>query len=92
MKMKTKMRIIQTIPESEDDQGRDDILSKITEDHHMEMLEQNLMLLELLFEEEFKPKEDRTRMLTELDCNQTIHRPVNPGIQFKISKMFDPLQ
>jgi len=39
-----------TLPEGEDNRGRDDILSKITEDDQKKMLEQNRMLLQLLFE------------------------------------------
>jgi len=34
-----------TLPEAMDNQGRDDILSKISEDDQKEMLEQNRMLL-----------------------------------------------
>jgi hypothetical protein len=56
-----------TVPGGEDNRGRDDILSKITEDDQMEMLEQNRMLLKLLFEQQAEWKEERTRMLTELD-------------------------
>jgi hypothetical protein len=41
-----------TLPEGEDNRGRDDILSKITEDDQKEMLEQNRMLLKLLFEQQ----------------------------------------
>jgi len=40
-----------TLPEGEDNQGRDNILSKITEDDQKELLEQNRMLLQLLFEQ-----------------------------------------
>jgi hypothetical protein len=56
-----------SLPEGEDNRGRDDILSKITEDDQKEMLEQNRMLLKLLFEQQAEWKEERTRMLTELD-------------------------
>jgi hypothetical protein len=56
-----------TLPEGEDNRGRDYILSNITEDDQKEMLEQNLMLLKLLFEQQAEWKEERTRMLTELD-------------------------
>jgi hypothetical protein len=41
-------------------------LSKITEDDQKEMLEQNRMLLKLLFEQQAEWKEEKTRMLTEL--------------------------
>ena len=61
-----------TLPEAEDNRGRDDILSKITEDDQKEMLEQNRMLLKLLFEQQAEWKEERTRMLTELDRSRTI--------------------
>jgi len=80
-----------TLPEGEDNRGRDDILSKITEDDQKEMLEQNRMLLKLLFEHQAQWKEERTQMLTELDHSRTIDRPENPGNQSKIFKMVDPL-
>ena len=56
-----------TLPEGEDTRGRDDILSKITKDDQKEMLEQNRMLLKLLFEQqaewngEENPNAHRTR-------------------------------
>jgi len=53
-----------TLPEGEDNRGRDDILSKITEDDQREMLEQNRMLLKVLFEQQAEWKEERTRILT----------------------------
>jgi len=81
-----------TLPEGEDNRGRDDILSKITEDDQKEMLKQNRMLLKLLFEQQAEWKEERTRMLTELDRSRTITRPENPGNQSKIFKMVDPLR
>ena len=40
-----------TLPDHEDNRCRDDILSKITEDDQIDMLEQNRMLLKLLFEQ-----------------------------------------
>jgi len=80
-----------TLPEGEDNRGRDDILSKITKDDQKEMLEQNQMLLKLLFKQQAKWKEERTRMLTELDRSQTIDRLENPGNQSTIFKMVDPL-
>ena len=80
-----------TLPEGEDNRGRDDILSMITEDDQKEMLEQNRMLLKLLFEQQAECKEERTRMLTELDRSRTIDRPENTGNQSKIFKMVDPL-
>jgi hypothetical protein len=49
-----------TLPEGEDNRGRDDILSQITEDDQKEMLEQNRMLLKLLFEHQAEWKEERT--------------------------------
>jgi len=81
-----------TLPEGEDDRGRGDILSKITEDDQKEMLEQNRMPLELLFEQQAECKEERTRMLTELDRGWTINRTENPGNQSKICRMVDPLR
>jgi hypothetical protein len=79
------------LPEREDNRCRDDILSKITEDDQKEMLEQNRMLLKLLFEQQAEWKEERTRMLTELDCSRTIDRPENTRTQSMIFKMVDPL-
>jgi len=70
-----------TSPEGEDNRGRDDILSKITEDDQKQMVELNWMLLKLLFEQQAEWKEERTRTLTELDRSQTIDRPENPGNQ-----------
>jgi len=81
-----------TLQEGEDNRGRDDILSKITEDDQKEMLEQNRMLLKLLFEQQAEWKEERTRMLTELDRSRTIDRLENTGNQSKIFKMVDPLR
>jgi len=79
-----------TLPETEDNRGRDDILSKITEDDEKEMLQQNRMLLELLFEQQAEWKKQRTRMLSEHNRSQAIDRPENPGNQSKIFKMVDP--
>jgi hypothetical protein len=79
-----------TLPEGEDNRGRDDILSKITEDDQKEMLEENRMLLKLLFEQQAQWKEERTRMLTELDRSRTIDRPENPGNQSKIFNRLIP--
>jgi hypothetical protein len=42
------------------------------------MLEQSRMLLKLLFKQQAEWKEEGTQMLTELDHNQTIHKPENP--------------
>jgi len=56
----------------------------------MEMLEQNRMLLKLIFEQHAEWKKERTRMLTELDRGRTIDTPKNPGNQSKIFKMVDP--
>jgi len=81
-----------TLAEGEDNRGRDDILSKITEDNQKEMLEQNRMLHKLLLEQQAEWRQERTRMLTELDLSRTINRPENTGNQSKIFKMVDPLQ
>jgi len=43
-----------TLPDGKDNRGRDDILSKITEDNEKEMLEQLRMLLKLLSEQQTK--------------------------------------
>jgi len=66
-----------TLPEGEDNRGRDNILSKITIDDEKEMLEQNWMLPKLLFEQHAEWKEESTRMLTKLDRSRTIDRPEN---------------
>jgi len=81
-----------TLSEGEDNRGRDDILSKITKDNQKEMLEQNQMLLKLLFKQQADWKEERTQTLTELDRSRIIDRPENPGNQSKIFQMVDPLQ
>jgi len=81
-----------TFPEGANNRGRDDILSKITEDNQMDMLEQNRMLLKLLFEPQAEWNEERTRMLTELDHSRTINRQEHPGNQSRIMKMIDRLQ
>jgi len=81
-----------TLPETEDNCGRDDILSKTTEDDTKEMLEQNRMLRKLPFEQQAEPKVERTRMLSELDRSRGTDRPENPRNQSKILKMVDPLQ
>jgi hypothetical protein len=41
-----------TLPEGEDNQGRENTLSKITEDDQKEMIQQNRMLHKLLFEQQ----------------------------------------
>jgi hypothetical protein len=79
-----------TLPDGEVHRGRDDILSKITEDDQKEMLKQNQMLLKLLFEQQAEWKQERTRMLTELDYCPAIDRPENPGNLSKIFKMVNP--
>jgi hypothetical protein len=79
-----------TLPEGKDNRGRDDIVSMITEDDQKEIFELNRMLLKLLFEQQAECKEERTRMLTELDRSQTIDRPENPRNPSKIIKMVDP--
>jgi hypothetical protein len=56
------------------------------------MLEQNRMLLKLLFEQQAEWKEERTLMLTELDRSGTIDRPENTGNQCKIFKMVYPFR
>jgi hypothetical protein len=81
-----------TLPETEDNRGRDDILSKITEDNQKEMLEQNRMLLKLLFEQQAEWKEERTLMLPELDRSPATDRQENPGNQSKIFTIVDPLR
>jgi hypothetical protein len=80
-----------TLPEGEDNRGRDDILSKITKDDKKEMLEHNQMLHRLLFAQQAEWKEERTQMLTKFDCSRTTNRPENPGNQSKILKMVEPL-
>jgi hypothetical protein len=47
------------------------------------MLEQNRMLLKLLFKEQAEWKEERTQMLTKLDYSRTIDRPENSGIRLR---------
>jgi hypothetical protein len=49
-----------TMPEGEDNRGRGVIVSKITKDDQKEMLEQNRMLLKLLFEQQAESNEERT--------------------------------
>ena len=68
-----------TLPEGEDYRGRDHILSKNTKDDQKEIVEQNQMLLKLLFEQQGEWKEERTRILHKLDRSWTIDRPENPG-------------
>jgi hypothetical protein len=80
------------LPAGEDNRGRDDNLSKMTKDDQNEMLEQNRMLLKLLFEQQAEWKEERTRMLTELDHSRTIDRPEIPGNQSTVFEMVYPLQ
>jgi hypothetical protein len=58
----------------------------------MQMLEQNRMLLKLLFKQQAEWKEERTRMLTELDHSGTIDRPENTRNQSKIFKMANPFR
>jgi len=81
-----------TLPDTEDNRGREDILSKTTEDDKKEILEQNRMLLKLLFEQQAEWKEQRTRMLSELDRSRATDTLENPGNQSKIFKIVDPLR
>jgi hypothetical protein len=55
------------LPEGGDNGDRGDTLSKITEEVQKEIFEQNQMLLKLQFEQSAESKEERTRILTELD-------------------------
>jgi len=64
----------------------------ITEEDQEEMLQQNRMLLKLLFQQQAEWKEERTQMLTELNLSRTIDRPENPENLSKIFKMVDPLR
>jgi len=58
----------------------------------MEILEQNRMLLNLVFEQQAEWNEGPTLLLSELDSSRTIDRPDHPGNQSKIFMMMDPLQ
>jgi hypothetical protein len=49
-----------TLPEGDDNRGREDILSKITEDDQKEMLEQTRMLRKLIFQQQAEWQEERT--------------------------------
>jgi len=49
-----------TLPETADNHGRDNILSKITEDDQKEILQHNRMLLKLVFEQSAEWKKERT--------------------------------
>ena len=80
-----------TLPEGKNNRGRDGILSKITEEDPKERLELNRMLLKLWFKQDADWKEERTRMLTELDRSGTIDRPENSRNQSQIFKTVDPL-
>jgi len=64
----------------------------ITEDDQKEMLQQNQMLLKLLFEQQAEWKNERTRILSQLDSSRATDRPENPRNQSKIFIMVDPLQ
>jgi hypothetical protein len=79
-------------PEGDDNGGSNDILSMITKDNQEEMLQQNRMLLKLLFQHHTEWKEARTLMLTELDHSRTTDTPQNPGNQFNITQIIDPLR
>jgi len=81
-----------TLPETDDNRSRDDIMSKITEDDQQEMHEHNQVLLKLLSEQQAKWKKERTRMPSGLDRSQATHRPENPRNQSKMLKMVDPLR
>jgi hypothetical protein len=70
-----------------------DILSMITDDDNKEMMAQNRMLLKLLFEQQADWKEERTRMLAELDHSQPTERnETSEPTQLKIFKMVDPVR
>jgi len=56
------------------------------------MLEQKRILLKILLEQQAEWKEERTRMLTDLDHSRTIDRPENPGNQSKNFQMVEPLR
>jgi len=79
-----------TLPNGEDNRGRNDIFSMITEDDQSEMLQHNRMLLIIQFQQQAEWRNERTRMLTELDHSRTSNRPEIAGNQSEIFKMVDP--
>jgi hypothetical protein len=81
-----------TLQEGEHNRRSDDILSKITEGNQKEMLEQNWILLKLLFVQQAEWKEERARMLTEFARSRITDRPENPRNQSKFFKMVDSLR
>jgi hypothetical protein len=65
----------------------------ITDDDNKEMMVQNRMLLKLLFEQQAEWKEERTRMLAELDHSRPTERnETSEPTQSKIFKMVDPVR
>ena len=77
-------------PEPETD--TDNVLSMITDDDNKEMMAQNRLLLKLLFEQPAEWKEERTRMLAELDRSRPTERnETSKPAQSKIFKMVDPV-
>jgi len=71
----------------------DDVLSMITDHDNKEMMAQNRMLLKLLIEQQAEWKEERTRMLAELDRSRpTEQNETSEPTQSKILKMVDPVR
>jgi len=65
--------------ELDDSRGQDDIISIFTNDNQKETLQYNWMVLNLLFNPQAEWQGERTRILTELDHNQSTKRLENSG-------------
>jgi hypothetical protein len=81
-----------TLLEIKDNCSQDDILTKIMEDDQKKMFEQNWIQLKIIFAQRGQWKEERTRMLFELNRSRATDRPQNGSNQYKMFKMVDPLR
>jgi hypothetical protein len=71
----------------------DDVLSMTTDDDNKEMMAQNRMLLKLLFEQQAKWKEERARIIAELERSRPTERnKTSKPTRSKIFTMVDPVQ
>jgi hypothetical protein len=78
--------------EQDDSPGQDDIFSIITKDNQKETLQSNWMILNLLFHTQAEWQMERTRILTELDHNQSTDRLDNAGYKSELCGVIDEVK
>jgi len=81
-----------TFPKVEDSHGQDEILSEINDNNQKEMLEQNIILLKLQFEQQAECNDDRPGVRAELHHKFSIMRLRSLGNQSNNFMMEYPIQ